>query len=117
MEAGLTKNQILSELSKSPHGKLSEYVPLGQKAAANEPEFMAHLIAWDRGHGQIRDAKSALPIVSLSVPGFPVELAENSLAHLGLLGPRELLKAFRFALELKLPGKMRSVRRVVESYL
>lgn len=117
MEKGLTKNQILSELSKSPHGVLKEYVTVGKQATTQDPEFMAHLIAWDRQKGQVRDAKVALPIVSLSVPTFDAELAENSLAHLALLGPRELVRAFRFALELRLPGKMRSVRRVVEHYL
>lgn len=116
-DTGLTKNQILSELSRSPHGKLTEYVEVGRKAANLDAGFFAHLIAWDRTKGQIRDAKVALPVVSLSVLDFPADLAENSLAHLGLLGPRELLRAYRFALELRLPGRMRSVRRVVESYL
>jgi hypothetical protein len=116
METGLTKNQILSELSKSPHGKLNEYVAVGQKAAMQEPEFLAHLIAWDRIKGAIRDAKVALPVVSLSRLGFPDELAENSLAHMGMLGPREFLRAFRFATELRIPGRMR-VRRLIEAYL
>lgn len=116
-EQGITKNQILSELSKSPHGKLTEYVRVGKLAAMQEPEFLAHLISWDSQKGQIRDAKVAIPVVSLSVPGFPEELAENSLAHLGLLGPRELVRASRFALELRLPGNMRKVRRLIERYL
>src|SRR5208337_3466866 len=117
METGLTKNRILSELSKSPHGVLKEYVSIGKQATAQEPEFMAHLIAWDRVKGQVRDAKVALPVVSLTVPGFPEEFVDNSLAHLAMLGPRELLKAFRFVLELKLPGRMRAVRRLIEAYL
>lgn len=117
MEQGLTKNQILSELSRSPHGKLTEYVDIGVKAVKQEPEFMAHLIAWDHVKGQVRDAKVALPVVSLKDPSFPTELAENSLAHLAKLGPRELLRAYRFALELKLPGHMRQIRKLVECYL
>lgn len=116
METGITKNQIISELSRSPHGKLTEYVDLGRKAAQQEPEFFAHLIAWDRQKGQVRDAKVALPVVSLSVQ-FPDELASNSLAHLALLGPRELLRAYRFALELRPAGRMRTMRRLVEGYL
>jgi hypothetical protein len=117
MEKGITKNQILSELSRSPHGKLAEYVDMGQKALRQEPEFFAHLIAWDHKNGQVRDAKVALPVVSLSTPGFHPEFVDNSLAHLALLGPRELLKAFRFSLELRLPGRMRAMRRLVEDYL
>lgn len=117
MEQGITKNAILSQLSRSPHGKLTEYLPVGKRAAAEEPEFLAHLIAWDKVKGQVRDAKVALPIVSLAVPGFPEELAENSLAHLAMLGPRELVRAYRFAIEVRLPGRMRQIRRLVEQYL
>lgn len=119
MEKGLTKNQILSELSRSPHGKLAEYVPVGQSAARQEPEFLAHLIAWDAKNGQIRDAKAALPIVSLTEPKYPDGLVDNSLAHLALLSPRELLKAYRFMLGIKATDKKRSrlVTRLVKSKL
>lgn len=113
----ITKNQIISELSKSPHGKLSEYLKIGQLAARKEPEFLAHLIAWDRNKGQIRDAKAALPIVTLSVPEYPEEFIENSLAHLATLNPRELLKAYRFALEVKVPGRHKRLKRLIASYL
>jgi len=122
MEKGLTKNQILSELSRSPHGKLEEYVPVGLKAAKQEPEFLAHLIAWDAKNGQIRDAKAALPIVSLSEPSYPQELVDNSLAHLAKLNPRELLKAYRFLLNNK--GKattsnkrIRTMNRFIAAHL
>src|SRR5882724_5655144 len=117
METGLTKNQILSELSRSPHGELKEYLPIGQKAAKQEPEFLAHLIAWDRINGAIRDAKVALPIVSLSTGTLPDELAENSLAHVAMLNPRESVRGYRFALEIKLPKQMRAFRRLIEGYL
>jgi hypothetical protein len=116
-ESGLTRNKILSELSRSPHGNLKEYVPIGQLATLQEPEFVAHLIAWDHKKGQVRDAKVALPIVTLSVPQFPPELAANSLAHLAQLSPRELAKGVRFALELRCPTRMRLLRKVVELYL
>src|ERR1700693_4725634 len=105
METGITRNRIISELTKSPHGKLTEYLQIGQQAAKQEPEFFAHLVSWNQIKGQVRDAKVALPVVSLSVP-FDSELAENPFAHIGLLGPRELLRAYRFALEIKLPGSM-----------
>ncbi len=118
-EASLTKNRIISELSKSPHGSLKEYIPICRQAATQEPEFLAHLIAWDALRGQVRDAKVALPLISLSVNSFSLldELADNSFAHLAKLNPRELLKAYRFGLELKLPTKMRRLRLLVSSYL
>lgn len=117
MEGGLTKQKIIAELSKSPHGKLDEYIVVGQQATRQEPEFFAHLIAWDRVKGQIRDAKVALPIISLSLGTLPADLAENSLAHLTLLNPRELLRAYRFALQVKLPYGMRTLRRLIAAYL
>ena len=117
MEYGLTKNQIINELSRSPHGKLDEYVKVGKTAAATEPEFFAHLIAYDRVRGQIRDAKVALPVISLSVPTFPEDFEENSFAHIVAQGPRELERAYRFALQVRLPGRMRKLRRLVERYL
>lgn len=116
-QTSLTKNRIISELSKSPHGSLKEYLPIGQLAASQEPEFLAHLIAWDSAKGQVRDAKTALPVVSLSVPTFPDQFAENSYAHLLALNPRELLKAYQFSLECKLPGRARRLRSFVSLYL
>lgn len=123
MEKGLTRNQVISVLSKSPHGTLSEYVPIGKAAAKSDPEFYAHLIAWNAKNGQIRDAKVALPVVSLTAGiNMPEDLAENSLAHFVSQGPRELLRAYRFALELRgsIPasrGYMRKMKTIVAQYL
>jgi hypothetical protein len=130
MEQQLTKNQILSQLARSPHGKLSEYTPMVRKAAEHEPEFLAHLIAWDAKKGQIRDAKVALPVASLSltetvkrggemiqVPRMHPEFVENSLAHIAKLGPRELVRAYRYAKEIRLPGSMTKLDRLIEQYL
>lgn len=120
MERGLTKNQILSELVRSPHGDLKQYVPLGKQAAREEREFFAHLIAWNEKHGEIRDSRVALPVISLTEPGFNLELAENSYAHLALLDPRNFLRGMRFAKDLR-PGNPfgsgRRYARLVERYL
>jgi len=92
-EQGITKNEIISELTRSPHGELEQYVPVALRAAQEEAEFLSHLIAWNEGKGRIRDSKVALPVISLSVPDFNGELLENSMAHLAMLDPRNLLKA------------------------
>lgn len=94
----ITRNTILSELSKSPHGDYATYIPTVLAAAKHEPEFLARLISWNRDNGQIRDAKIGLPLVSLLSPDFkdPAHV-ENSLSHLALLDPRNLLKAIRFS--------------------
>lgn len=115
-EQGITKQRLIAELSKSVHGSLKEYVPIGKQGVQQEGEFFQHLVAWDRTHGQIRDSKVALPIVGLAFEKDE-ELVDNALAHIALLGPRELARAYRFGLEIRLPGKMRQLRRLVEDYL
>lgn len=118
VEKGLTKNRIVSELSRSPHGKLEEYLPIGKQAAAEQPEFFSHLIAWNNLKGQIRDSKVALPVISLSVSEFnDDEFVGNSLAHLAMLDPRNFVRAIRFAMQVKTPGRARSLRRLIADYL
>lgn len=116
-ESGLTKQRIIAELTRSPHGNLKEYLPIGVPATTQEPEFMAHLVAWDALKGQVRDAHVALPVVMLSVSTIHEDFIDNALAHIAKLNPRELLRAYRFALEIKLPGRMRRILTVVRLYL
>ncbi len=116
IEHGINKTSIIAALSKSTHGKLEEYLPLKQ-AVEQEPEFMAHLVAWNFLNGQVRDSQTALPVITLSAPSFPGEYVENSLAHLAVLTPRDLEKAYRFAKQIKVPGRMKSVQRTVTQYL
>lgn len=115
-EAGLTRNQIIQELTRSAHGKLSEYVPVGL-AAARDAEFYAHLIAWNEKTGQLRDSKVALPVLSLASKEYPADLVQNSLAHIAMLDPRMLERAIRFAKAIEIPGRMGQIWRVVEAYL
>lgn len=117
VESGITKNQIISELAKSPHGDLAQYLPLGRAAADQDPEFLAHLIAWNHVKGQVRDSQVGMPVASLSIAAFPGELRENSLAHLAMLGPRELLRAVRFAWQTMGRSRISQLRDVVEKYL
>ena len=116
MEQGLTKQRIFSELSKSSHGKLAEYVPIGKKAVEQEGEFFQHLIAWNAKHGQIRDSQIALPVLGLAFE-TDFELLDNSIAHLALLGPREMRKAFDFVREMRPKGKMSQMDRMIRAYL
>lgn len=117
MEKGLTKNQIIVELAKSSHGDLKSYVPITKQAAKEDPEFLAHLIAWNQLNGQIRDSKIALPVASFTVPNFDKEFGENSFAHLGLLDPRSLLAAWNFAKDTKIKGNNKKLRKLIEMYL
>jgi len=113
-ETGIRKTEIVSALLKSPHGKLSDYLPIGLKAASEDPDFFAHLIAFNALKGQIRDAKVALPIIGLKAGGG-ADYLDNSLGHIASLRPREFLKAVDFAREAKAPS--RQMRRLVERYL
>jgi hypothetical protein len=117
MEKGLTKQQIISQLARSSHGDLKSYLSLTKQAAKEDPEFLAHLIAWNEKNGQIRDSKIALPVASFTIKNFPGELDENSFAHLALLDPRNLLKAYHFALDSNIKGKLRRFKRLIEVYL
>lgn len=113
MEAqALTPQRVVAELTRSPHGDLNAYIPVGTQAVREMPEFFAHLIAWNHVKGAIRDSKVALPVVSL-MPGYP--FAENSLAHLALLDPKNLARAVKFAKTYKTGG--RGMRKMIERYL
>jgi hypothetical protein len=117
MEKGITKNQIITALTRSPHGALTEYIPVGRAAAKQDAEFFAHLIAWNERNGQIRDSKVALPIISLGEATFDGELADNSFAHLATLDPRNLVRAIKFGKEIKTPNHGRALRRMIAGYL
>jgi len=110
----LSKQQIISELVKSPHGNLSDYNQVGLEASTREPDFFAHLATWNHFKGEIRDAKQALPLLSLA--GTTDEIyQENALGLLADLDPRSFAKALRYSRELKVP--QRTLRRLVERYL
>ncbi len=118
METGINRSQIVSELSRSAHGKLTEYGTIINPACRTDPEFVAHFIAWDFVNGQIKDSKIALPVLTLASREFPDDFMENSLAHLAMQPPRELLRAFRFAVEIgPAARRQRSMEKVIRRYL
>lgn len=119
-EISVDKKALLSQILKSPHGKLVEYLPVCLKAAAQDPDFFAHLVAYNHVKGQVRDAKVALPIIALLAEravanGTMLPYAENALAHLADLRPREFYRALEFAKDIKAP--IRLLRRLTERYL
>jgi hypothetical protein len=113
----ITKNQLISILTKSPHGSLSEYIPEGKVGAESDPEFFAHLIAWNHIHGDVRDAHVALPLIALLPKILAPEFESNAFGALNSLNVRSLLKAYRFMLELRPVGRQRKMRRLVERKL
>ena len=117
-ETGITRDQIVNELSRSVHGKLNEYEKIIGQACSKDPEFVAHLIAWDFVNGQIKDSKIALPVITLAHREFPDELAENSIAHIAMQSPRELLKSLRFSIESNAPSRrQKRIEKMIRGYL
>lgn len=121
METGLTKAQVISALTMSPHGELGKYLPVFNPAAQEDPDFYAHLIAWNHHKGEVRDAKAALPMIALQYAspdavGHHV-LQENALAHLADLTPKLLVQALDFGQQLAIPHRYRLLRSFVERYL
>lgn len=121
-ENQLNKRVVISELTKSPHGDLAQYVPVGARAALEDPGFFSHLIAWNARKGSIRDSRVALPVVALTVDAVWAdrELRDNCMAHLAQLPARDLVRAVEFS--RKAPAKLGSSRQkavnaLVERYL
>jgi hypothetical protein len=117
MERQYSKNELVSVLTRSPHGKLEEYAQPVLAGLQADPLFVAHLIAWNQLKGAVRDSKLALPLYSLTGTALDGELAENSLSHLALQDPRNFARGLRFARQINLAGRRRNLRRLVESYL
>jgi hypothetical protein len=117
-QQGVTRSQIINELSRSAHGKLEEYEKNIGAACKADPEFVSHLIAWDFINGQIKDSKIALPVLTVAHREFPDELIENSLAHIAMQSPRELLKSLRFAIDSNAPARrQKRLERMIRAYL
>jgi hypothetical protein len=112
-ETGLSRNQIFVELAKSEHGDLKQYVPVGYAAAREHPDFLAHLLVWNKDKGQVRDTKAALPVIALMNQNLDEEFVENALACLTLLNPRDMLKAYRFVLETRPMNRMTMIKRTL----
>lgn len=117
-EKGIRRNEIIKELVRSSHGNLTSYIDAAQQAAREDPEFTARLIAWNHEHGEVRDSKVALPVITVE-EFSDKELAENSAAHLALLSPRDLNRALDFAKAIRVAPRAWKhwLRPMVEGYL
>jgi hypothetical protein len=110
----LSKPEVIAELTKSPHGDLAAYVPVGVPAARDDADFFAHLLAWNHHRGQVRDAKVALPVLALAARPIAI-FAQNALAHLADLNPRMFVQALEFARTVAAPTRI--LRRLVARYI
>lgn len=100
------RKDFLSTLMKVEHGKLQNFVEQGLLAGEAEPELLAHFIAWNELNGKVRDSKVAYPVISLrTVTRHDRDLAENAVAHLMQLSPRDLVRAYDFSKEMTSGGR------------
>lgn len=138
-EKGITKQQLIAELSRSPHAhgttprvkgqkpepkpkinptdRYKEYMPISMVGAAQEPEFYSRLLSWNLAKGQVKDSRVALPVIALSARDIvnDTELYENALAHMAALDPRLFVRALEFAKDNQV--LTRTVRRLVTRYV
>lgn len=118
MEHTKTRASLLNSLNLSLHGDFAKYTPIVSDFCRTDAEFVAHLIAWDFTNGQIKDTKTALPVITLGSRDFPDELVDNSLAHLALQPPRELLKALKFSIASSTPARrQKQLEKMIRRYL
>lgn len=114
VEKGVDRKTLFAELVRSPHGSLASYLPFGRKAAVDDPEYFAHIVAWNAQFGQVRDAVVALPVIAASERPDAV-LLDNALAHIAAMNPRSLAQAVTFGREVGVPSRV--MRRLVTRYL
>lgn len=115
-----SRNKLVASLMQIKHGDLSLYIPDGLAAAKADPDILAHFIAWNQKNGKVRDAKVALPPLALrGLAAKDADLAENAVAHMLSLSPRDLVRAYDFSKALTKDGKVipGGHRRLLESGL
>lgn len=119
----LEKNKLIQQLFKMPHGNLNNYIDT-LTMSKNDKDLFAHYIAWNSSNSKITDSKCALPIIALrAFTKQDKEYAENALACLMLLNPRELYKAYQFSKTLTQKGNVisggwrKELQKVIQKYL
>lgn len=112
------RQDLIAELTRSPHGDLASYLPMVRRFVDADPGFLAHAMVWGKRQGTIRDALGGMPLATLACRGYPAELRNNSLALLAYLNPRDLLHAWVAGKTFPLArwGKTRMLR-MVHGYL
>lgn len=118
MEKDLTTQQLLGSFLRIAHKELSDYTKDGLDILKVDPDFYAHLIAWNQTNGEIRDSKVACPVIAFR--GIDNgEYHENAVAHLLLLDPRNLVKAIRFDKSFagRVAGSKKLFNYGIEQYL
>jgi hypothetical protein len=114
------KLKLITSLMRIGHGNLDEYYKIGLPVVRTDPNLFAHLIAWNHKNGKVYDSKIAFPIIALR--GDP-QFAENAIAHLCSLNPRQLARAYGESKKLTANGnnikgrQSKTLRWAIQKYL
>src|SRR5712691_9221674 len=91
------RQRLVATLLKIPHGNLSVYVHDALPAAQADLDLFAHLTAWNHRQSKVRDSKVAFPALALrGLQKTDTAYAENAVAHMVSLNPRELIRSYQF---------------------
>lgn len=117
VETTVSKQEIITMLTASPHGDLLQYREPVAAAAQADADFTAHLIAWNQRKGAIRDSKLALPFWMLGFTERGTTHETNCWAHLLLQSPRQLVQLVRFAYDKKIVFRKSQFWKMIGHYL
>ena len=85
MEQEAQRQGLIRGFMTIGHGNLASFYDVGYPVAREDPFFLAHFLAWNMTHTQIRDSLVAWPVV-----GTRTQYFENAVAAAASLAPREL---------------------------
>ena len=100
------RTQLLSSLIHIGHGELETFKTSCLPANLADPYLFGHLTTWNLANGKVRDSKVAFPPIALRGKNVTSDLAENAVACMMSLGPRELMKSYRFSCQLSKDGNI-----------
>ena len=96
------KNKLIQQVLKMPHGNLYNYIE-SYSIAKQDKDLFAHFTVWNNEKSVVRDSKIAFPVLALrTFNKSDTKYAENAIANLMTLNPRDLYKAYLFSKELTL---------------
>lgn len=100
------KNKLVQQLLKPTHSDLNSYLDV-LPLAIQDKNLFSHYITWNNIKSKIDDSKCALPIIGLrTFLKVEKDYAENAIANLMTLNPRNLYKAYQFSRDLSDSGRV-----------
>lgn len=115
MESAVNYNAAAGACGLSVHGKLEAYLEALRPVATADPDFLAHLTAWNARSAKVRDSLAALPAISLAYAPPHTADRENAYACMADLAPRDLIRALKFHRSIQ--GKQFTARNDTQAFV